>query len=211
MTVVEAIEPSISLPSTSVATSGSPLTLICSVEGSPPPTIEWFKDGVLIEGETKEKFVTDGKSGEYGCKATNMLGSVEQFVKVQATPQFSGGEIFLILLIVAFISIMVIVGGLIFVRRNELERRLMEARAKDELLLEKERRAITPSYSLPPMSPGLRPPSRSGMSLNNGDLMAPSPGGEMQANVEAGEVPTVNEVECQTPRSILTPVNSTAQ
>ena len=159
-------------------------------------------------GETAEKYVTDGESGEFGCKATNMLGTVEQYVRVQARPEFSGGEIFLILVIVGFVSVLLIVGILIFVRTNELDRRMKEARAKDELLLEKDRRTVTPSFSIPPMSPNMRP--RSGMSFTNGDGLIS--GNDMQGSTAGDiEAPAVSEVECQTPRSILTPVNSAAQ
>ncbi|XP_063691660.1 hemicentin-2-like isoform X2 [Bolinopsis microptera] len=147
--VVQAVEPSISLPSTSVIKGGTPLTLICSVEGSPPPTIEWFMNGDKIEEAVEETYVTDGLGGVYVCKATNMLGTVEQEVIVESKPEFSGGEIFLILLIVAFLLLVLIVLLLILVRRNELERRMKEARARDELLIENEKRAgLTPS--LPP-------------------------------------------------------------
>jgi hypothetical protein len=202
--VVQAIEPSISLPSTSAIKGGTPMTLICSVEGSPPPTIEWFINGVKIEGAVEETHVTDGKAGVYKCKATNVLGTVEQEVIVQSKPEYSGGEIFLILLIVGFLLTVLVVILLILVRRNELERRMKEARAKDELLLENEKRAgFTPS--LPPATPRSElPPGTPSAPLAE----VPSLGFPAEAS---SEVPAVSEAECQTPRSILSPRPPTPQ
>ena len=200
--VVQAVEPSISLPSTSVIKSGTPLTLICSVEGSPPPTIEWFMNGEKIEEAVEETYVTDGLGGVYACKATNMLGTVEQEVIVESKPEFSGGEIFLILLIVAFLLTVLVVLLLILVRRNELDRRMKEARARDELLLENEKRAgFTPS--LPPTPRSEIPPA---------DPSAPV--AEVQPftfPAEGLDGPAMSEVECQTPRSILSPRPATPQ
>ena len=183
------------------------MTLICSVEGSPPPTIEWFHNGVVIDGEKEETYVTEGLAGVYACKATNMLGTVEQEVIVESLPTYSGGEIFLIILIVGFLLTVLVVLLLILVRRNELERRMREARAKDELLLENEKRTgYTPS--LPPMTPRSEIPS--------GIPGTPSvPGSEVPPLNFPGEgeepLPAVSEAECQTPRSILSPRPPTPQ
>ena len=205
--VVQPIEPSISLPSTSVIKGGTPMTLICSVEGSPPPTIEWFHNGVVIEGEMEETYVTEGLAGVYACKATNMLGTVEQEVIVESLPTYSGGEIFLIILIVGFLLTVLVVLLLILVRRNELERRMREARAKDELLLENEKRTgYTPS--LPPMTPRSEfPPGTPGTPSVPGSEVPP-----LNFPVEGEEpLPAVSEAECQTPRSILSPRPPTPQ
>jgi len=212
--VVQAIEPSISLPSTSVIKGGVPLTLICSVEGSPPPTIAWFLNGAEIEGEAEEVYVTEGLAGVYTCKATNMLGTVEQQVIVESKPEFSGGEIFLILLIVGFLLTVLVVLFLIVIRRNELDRRMKEARAKDELLLENEKRAgytpslpVTPRSELPPGTPGT--PGINGFpGAPVGEvppLNLPSDG------LPGADGPAVSEAECQTPRSILSPRPPTPQ
>ena len=65
---------------------GKPICLRCEVKGSPPPVIQWKKDGIeltpnvnnrlfLIEETTlRIKKLTPELGGRYDCIATNKLG-----------------------------------------------------------------------------------------------------------------------------------------
>ena len=52
---------------------------LCLVEGSPKPSIAWFKDGVEIPGEKSQFLIirsaTFSDRGNYYCTATNVLGT----------------------------------------------------------------------------------------------------------------------------------------
>ncbi len=67
---------------------GSSITLKCAVEGTPPPTVTWFREDVKIESSLDfqieykngyatltipEAFVDD--AGKFTCTATNSAGS----------------------------------------------------------------------------------------------------------------------------------------
>ena len=58
--------------------------------GVPPPEYTWFKDGVLIPGETQPLLyipeVQPNDRGSYKCKATNPLGEVTSEVVVLMIP-----------------------------------------------------------------------------------------------------------------------------
>uniref|UniRef100_A0A8C6J9R0 Uncharacterized protein n=1 Tax=Melopsittacus undulatus TaxID=13146 RepID=A0A8C6J9R0_MELUD len=45
----------------------------CFVTGFPHPTVCWYKDGVLLEGD---RYCVQEEEGEYSCKASNQHGSV---------------------------------------------------------------------------------------------------------------------------------------
>ena len=65
-------------PSNSSIPIHTPLNLSCMATGAPPPEYTWFKDGVLIPGETKPFLyipeLQPNDRGSYRCKATNPLG-----------------------------------------------------------------------------------------------------------------------------------------
>lgn len=71
-----------------VCRAGSSMSLICKVEGTPLPTVQWYKDGMCVD--TSPNYTTTYNNGEavlsvdslkpedqglYSCKATNRLGS----------------------------------------------------------------------------------------------------------------------------------------
>lgn len=68
-------------PESTTADLATSVNLICIAEGHPAPTYEWYKDGVLISGETRSVlFIADpspGDRGNYTCKATNSKGERE--------------------------------------------------------------------------------------------------------------------------------------
>jgi syndecan 4 len=81
-------------PSDVVVTEGKSLVLPCSADGFPMPTIEWYKEGVLVVGHTQLESgalsiysvdVTD--EGKYECVAANTAGNevrTSAIVTVQA-------------------------------------------------------------------------------------------------------------------------------
>ena len=54
---------------------GDPVNLTCLAEGHPPPSYQWFKDGVHINGETRSYlYISDAvpsSRGNYSCTASN--------------------------------------------------------------------------------------------------------------------------------------------
>lgn len=60
--------------------------LQCHVDGSPPPSVTWNKDGqplaesvrrrVLSSGSLQLAFIQSGDSGRYTCTAANPAGTV---------------------------------------------------------------------------------------------------------------------------------------
>ena len=79
-TVIETLTaPEIILPpSNSSIPIHTSVNLSCMATGVPPPEYTWFKDGVLIPGETEAFFflieVQPTDRGSYRCKATNSVG-----------------------------------------------------------------------------------------------------------------------------------------
>lgn len=84
---------------------GSPAKLQCRVEGDPPPSTEWFKDGTKVKESRRVKAERDGNtaclsfketlaadSAEYKCLASNDFGSVscstELTVRTLSKPDF---------------------------------------------------------------------------------------------------------------------------
>jgi len=63
-----------------VATAGDTVTLSVTASGSPTPTFQWFKDGVLLFGATSNSLalsaVSPGNAGSYTVVVTNGAGSV---------------------------------------------------------------------------------------------------------------------------------------
>ena len=66
------------------------MNLSCIATGVPPPEYTWFKDGVLIPGETQPFFyipeVQPTDRGSYRCKATNSEGEVTSEVAALTIP-----------------------------------------------------------------------------------------------------------------------------
>ena len=65
---------------------GSALLLSLQVEGIPPPTFQWFKNGYQMPGHTQRALVfenvTYAHSGTYSCDVQNLAGG---FVWLEAT------------------------------------------------------------------------------------------------------------------------------
>ena len=83
--------PEIALPpSNSSIQIHTQLNLSCMATGVPPPQYIWFKDGVLISGETKPFLyipdVQPNDRGSYRCKATNPLGESTSEVAILMIP-----------------------------------------------------------------------------------------------------------------------------
>lgn len=56
------------------------------IEGSPPPSFKWYRNGYLLDGQVQRSLViesvTKGDAGTYSCEVSNVAG---QFVWVEAT------------------------------------------------------------------------------------------------------------------------------
>ena len=56
----------------------NPINLTCNASGSPAPTYEWYKDGILIPGEQSPFLyiaeVLPNDRGNYSCRAVNING-----------------------------------------------------------------------------------------------------------------------------------------
>lgn len=69
-----------------VAPVDSSVTLHCQAEGSPPPSVTWYKDGhvlsetvrqrVLSSGSLQIAFIQPSDAGRYTCTAANAAGTV---------------------------------------------------------------------------------------------------------------------------------------
>ena len=69
-------------PESTVVDLATSVRLTCTAEGHPAPTYEWYKDSVLIPGETRS-VLSIGESapsdrGNYTCKAINSKGKTDQ-------------------------------------------------------------------------------------------------------------------------------------
>ena len=67
-------------PESTTADLATAVNLTCTAEGHPAPNYEWYKDGVLIPGETRSVLYIDESSprdrGSYTCKAINSKGAI---------------------------------------------------------------------------------------------------------------------------------------
>ncbi|CAH1786157.1 unnamed protein product, partial [Owenia fusiformis] len=84
----------------------NPLLLLCPAKGTPPPVINWYKDGVEITGnEIGVRILRDGSlqfdraqasdAGEYKCVATNVAGNATHTnkVKILVPPTITGPDL----------------------------------------------------------------------------------------------------------------------
>ncbi|XP_029346583.1 zwei Ig domain protein zig-1-like [Acyrthosiphon pisum] len=87
----------ISLPTTMIAV-GSDLTIPCSVDGYPIPTVTWYKDGQILRNNertqaTENKLVVvrtnASDSGSYKCEAYNSYSSDEKTVNITIEGAYS--------------------------------------------------------------------------------------------------------------------------
>ncbi|XP_026818119.1 papilin isoform X3 [Rhopalosiphum maidis] len=90
LTVKVPVRVNISLPATTIAV-GSDLTIPCSVDGYPIPTVTWYKDGQILRNNertqaTENKLVVirtnASDSGSYKCEAYNSYSSDEKTVNI---------------------------------------------------------------------------------------------------------------------------------
>ena len=70
----------VEMPSSMKADIATPINLTCSAEGYPPPTYQWYKDGVIIPSETKSFLyipeALPSNRGSYSCQAINNRGQM---------------------------------------------------------------------------------------------------------------------------------------
>ncbi|XP_032380766.1 hemicentin-1 isoform X2 [Etheostoma spectabile] len=83
----------------------SSVTLHCQADGSPPPSVTWYKDGqpltesvrqrVLSSGSLQISFIQPSNTGRYTCTAANAAGTVSAVMSltVQIPPSIRGGEL----------------------------------------------------------------------------------------------------------------------
>lgn len=75
---------------------GEPFRMYCIISGLPAPELNWYKNGILIENDTRIsissdnqtldiKYVTIEDDGEFKCVGENRLGSVEKFANLKIT------------------------------------------------------------------------------------------------------------------------------
>ena len=65
-------------PSFQSVKSGTNFTYSLTVEGNPPPSFQWFKNGYIAEGQTNQSIsfpnITYEHSGTYSCDVRNIAG-----------------------------------------------------------------------------------------------------------------------------------------
>ena len=70
----------IEMPSSMKAEIATPINLTCLAEGYPPPAYQWYKDGMIVPGETKSFFyipeALPSDRGSYSCQAINKRGQM---------------------------------------------------------------------------------------------------------------------------------------
>lgn len=78
---------------------GEPYRMFCNIVGLPEPEINWYKNGVLIENDTRISLSSDKQmldikylkiedDGEFKCVGVNRLGSVERLANLKITSNY---------------------------------------------------------------------------------------------------------------------------
>ncbi|XP_054275490.1 titin isoform X2 [Macrosteles quadrilineatus] len=80
----------------------SPVSLVCVVEGTPLPTVQWFRDGLCVDTEPRYTITynngeavlaldqaTKHDQGVFSCKATNRIGSETTAASLSIQPKIS--------------------------------------------------------------------------------------------------------------------------
>ena len=86
---IEQTEPNlIEMPVGKDGNIASPVNLSCSAVGYPPPSYQWYKDGVPIPGETQAVLyipeLLPSDRGDYVCRANNTVGEMSSdFARVE--------------------------------------------------------------------------------------------------------------------------------
>lgn len=73
---------------------GEPFRMFCNIIGLPEPEKNWYKNGILIENDTRISISTDKSTldikylkveddGEFKCVGENRLGSVEKLANLK--------------------------------------------------------------------------------------------------------------------------------
>lgn len=75
---------------------GEPFRMFCNIVGLPDPDVSWYKNGLLIENETRISISPDHQTldikylkieddGEFKCVGVNRMGSVEKLTNLKIT------------------------------------------------------------------------------------------------------------------------------
>ncbi|XP_047488775.1 vascular endothelial growth factor receptor 1-like [Penaeus chinensis] len=136
--------PGVSPPEASIERSvEAELALRCMASGTPPPLVVWYKDGVRIEGNSKNMEIRDQElyfsyllvkdSGEYKCEVRNRAGVIEAKTCVRVThpdsPPLRFGAMVTIVSISAGALLLVVV--FVCVRIYMYKRRVYALRLED--------------------------------------------------------------------------------
>ena len=102
----------VEMPSSISVNAAAAVNLSCVAQGYPPPTYQWYKDGVVIPGEAKSflyimETMPDNR-GSYSCQAYNGRGRI---ISDSATVNIYGNCVILSLTTLLYIhSILMITG-----------------------------------------------------------------------------------------------------
>lgn len=75
---------------------GEPFRMFCNIIGLPDPEVKWYKNGILVENDTRInlssdnqildiKYLREEDDAEFKCVGENRLGSVEKLAKLKIT------------------------------------------------------------------------------------------------------------------------------
>ncbi|XP_013908224.1 PREDICTED: sialic acid-binding Ig-like lectin 10 [Thamnophis sirtalis] len=69
-----------------ITKEGNTVTLICTADGTPPPTLSWMKENQQIDSPTQQRLqlreIGPKDAGKYQCLANNLYGSLKTTVEV---------------------------------------------------------------------------------------------------------------------------------
>ncbi len=77
---------------------GEPYRMYCNIIGIPEPEVHWYKNGVVIENDTRISLSFDNQTldvkylkieddGEFKCRGENRLGFVEKLANLKITSE----------------------------------------------------------------------------------------------------------------------------